>query len=222
MVLAVPPLDESAIFTQIPLSEDLIPLDDLGASGGYGRQLILPDDVPPVLALPWALGPRLPRVNRAEDDGSLHVFVKGGSGLGGAPYKQLSSSFSTGPGGGNDWQIFASHGGADMGPVGPINVLYGAQWSMVLESAAAGTHYDQAALQLYPLPAQVTPLDLFAVPLAVRSTDFGSAPAAQQGSVQFGPGIDMAATFPGNAGFELWMHGGGNFTMWFVITLFYS
>lgn len=70
-------------FVSLLIDKSILPYNDLGISPGYGRKLLYPDDLPGVLALPWALGPVVPRVNRAQDDGSLNVFVTGQSGGGG-------------------------------------------------------------------------------------------------------------------------------------------
>lgn len=86
-------------FVSLLIDKSILPYNDLGISPGYGRKLLYPDDLPGVLALPWALGPSVPRVNRAQDDGSLNVFVTGQSGGGGGGPTTYKPSSADGPSG---------------------------------------------------------------------------------------------------------------------------
>jgi hypothetical protein len=85
-------------YTQITLTDqNLLPLEDLGASAGYNRSLLLPDDLPGVIALPWAIGPTRPRVNQCQADGSLNVFMTGQSGGGGLTVAPMRPTQFDGP-----------------------------------------------------------------------------------------------------------------------------
>lgn len=130
-------------FESLQLRRSIIPYDDLQISPGYGRILLTPDDVPPILALPWALGPVVPRVNRAQDDGSLNVFVTGGSG--GATTPQGRSI--------NDSAVFILTG--EFSPLlfgNPLaTALVGVSASLYLETAGT-THAALVGLEVADLP----------------------------------------------------------------------
>lgn len=98
-------------WTSLVVARSIIPYDDLQISPGYGRNLLTPDDVPPVLALPWALGPTVPRANRAQDDGSLNVHVTNAGSGGTGPYDLHTS-----------WVQGMNEGFAALSD--PISVLY--------------------------------------------------------------------------------------------------
>lgn len=88
-------------FTQIPLGNDaLLALDDLNAASGYNRNLILPDDLPPILSLPQIQGPIKPRLVTGTDDGAVNVNVVNASSGGmpavrGSHVKTLHDTFAS-------------------------------------------------------------------------------------------------------------------------------
>lgn len=70
---------------------DLLPLDDLQAQGGYERKLLMPDDMPVALTLPYAISPEHPKLNTCQPDGSLNVFMTGQTGGGSGAFPDLTA-----------------------------------------------------------------------------------------------------------------------------------